>query len=338
MHRALEPAAAVGDQRQRRRDQQSRSTTAISVSTMCWRSAGHSTRLQLSRHPVASRTAGSRARTRTTTRRRRSSGSPVRRAKRSRFTFARAPTLDVCLSATVPEQAAEQLERHDPSSVDPCSSTTVSGVPPAASSCESASRTVAVSATRSCARPQPVRRRQLDVGQRRAARAASALGRRRRTRRRTHRPGSSGSRPACRTGRACPPWRRIAILSPILIASSMSWVTNTTVLRTRSCSREELVLQPRAVDRVDRAERLVHQHQRRVGGQRARHADPLALPARELGRIAGPDLVRIQPDQRRAARPRALRCAACPTRAASAPWRCCPSTVRCGNRPICWIT
>ena len=42
---------------------------------------------------------------------------------------------------------------------------------------------------------------------------------------------------------------------------------------------QELVLQARAVDRVDRAERLVHQHQRRVGGQRARHADALALTA-----------------------------------------------------------
>ncbi len=43
--------------------------------------------------------------------------------------------------------------------------------------------------------------------------------------------------------------------------------------------REELVLQPCAVDRVDRAERLVHQHQRRVCGERTRDADALALPA-----------------------------------------------------------
>ena len=50
---------------------------------------------------------------------------------------------------------------------------------------------------------------------------------------------------------------------------------------------QELVLEPLAVDRVDRAERLVHQHQRRVGRQRARHADALALAARELRRGSG---------------------------------------------------
>ena len=49
---------------------------------------------------------------------------------------------------------------------------------------------------------------------------------------------------------------------------------------------QELVLQALAVDRVDRAERLVHEHQRRVGGERAGHADALALAARELGGIA----------------------------------------------------
>ena len=40
---------------------------------------------------------------------------------------------------------------------------------------------------------------------------------------------------------------------------------------------QQLVLQALAVDRVDRAERLVHQHQRRVGGQGAGHAHALAL-------------------------------------------------------------
>ena len=52
----------------------------------------------------------------------------------------------------------------------------------------------------------------------------------------------------------------------------------------------ELVLQPGAVDRVDRTERLVHQHQRRVGGERPGDAHPLALPARELRRVAVADL------------------------------------------------
>ena len=45
---------------------------------------------------------------------------------------------------------------------------------------------------------------------------------------------------------------------------------------------QELVLQALAGDRVDRAERLVHEHERRVGGQGARDADALALAAGEL--------------------------------------------------------
>jgi hypothetical protein len=55
---------------------------------------------------------------------------------------------------------------------------------------------------------------------------------------------------------------RIAILSPILIASSMSWVTKTIVLRSSALQAQELVLQALAVDRVDGAERLVHEQQR----------------------------------------------------------------------------
>jgi hypothetical protein len=49
---------------------------------------------------------------------------------------------------------------------------------------------------------------------------------------------------------------------------------------------EELVLEPVPVDRVDRPERLVHQHQRRIHGKRSCHADPLALATGELRRIA----------------------------------------------------
>jgi hypothetical protein len=42
---------------------------------------------------------------------------------------------------------------------------------------------------------------------------------------------------------------------------------------------QELVLEALAVDRVDRAERLVHEHERRVDRKRAGDADALALPA-----------------------------------------------------------
>ena len=46
---------------------------------------------------------------------------------------------------------------------------------------------------------------------------------------------------------------------------------------------QELVLEPGARDRVDRAERLVHQHDGRVRRERASETDALALAARELG-------------------------------------------------------
>ena len=71
---------------------------------------------------------------------------------------------------------------------------------------------------------------------------------------------------------------------------------------------QELVLQPGARDRVDRAERLVHQQHRWIGGERPRHADALALPTRELVRIAVAVLLGIEADELRGARRRAARC------------------------------
>ena len=69
---------------------------------------------------------------------------------------------------------------------------------------------------------------------------------------------------------------------------------------------EELVLEPLAVDRVDRAEGLVHQHHARVRGERAGDADALLLAAGELRRVAVGELG-VEADQRRAARRRAPR-------------------------------
>jgi len=46
--------------------------------------------------------------------------------------------------------------------------------------------------------------------------------------------------------------------------------------------RRELTLEGRARQRVERAERLVHQKQRRVCRERARDADALSLSARKL--------------------------------------------------------
>ena len=60
---------------------------------------------------------------------------------------------------------------------------------------------------------------------------------------------------------------------------------------------EQLVLQPLAGDRVDRAERLVHQDHGRVGGQAAGHADALLLPAGELAGVAVAVLLRVEADQ-----------------------------------------
>ena len=101
---------------------------------------------------------------------------------------------------------------------------------------------------------------------------------------------------------------------------------------------QELVLQPLAVDRVDRAERLVHQHQRRVGGERARDADALALAAGELRRVAVAHVGRASDDQLEQlvdARARS-RCLSQPSSRGTVAMF--SPIVRCGNRPICWIT
>ena len=59
---------------------------------------------------------------------------------------------------------------------------------------------------------------------------------------------------------------------------------------------QELVLQPLAADRVDRAERLVHQHDRRIDGERTGDPDALALAAGQLGGEAVAHLW-VEPDQ-----------------------------------------
>ena len=74
-------------------------------------------------------------------------------------------------------------------------------------------------------------------------------------------------------------------------------MTNTIVLRTAACTRRNSVLQPPAGDRVDRRERLVHEQHRRVGGERARDADALALPAGQLRRVAVAVEGRVEPDE-----------------------------------------
>ena len=60
---------------------------------------------------------------------------------------------------------------------------------------------------------------------------------------------------------------------------------------------QELVLEPVADDRVDGAERLVHEHDRRVRGERPGDADALPLAAGELAREAVAVLRRIEADE-----------------------------------------
>ena len=70
------------------------------------------------------------------------------------------------------------------------------------------------------------------------------------------------------------------------IASSTSLVISTTVLRSSPQMRLDLVLQRRARQRVERAERLVEQQHLRVHRQRARHRHALAHAAGELAPAA----------------------------------------------------
>ena len=67
-------------------------------------------------------------------------------------------------------------------------------------------------------------------------------------------------------------------------ASAMSCVTMTIVLRSCSLDPPELAVELAARDRIERAEGLVHQQNRRIGGERPRDADALALAARQLFR------------------------------------------------------
>ncbi|GMA87714.1 hypothetical protein GCM10025868_29640 [Angustibacter aerolatus] len=100
----------------------------------------------------------------------------------------------------------------------------------------------------------------------------------------------------------------------------------------------ELRLQPVALDRVDRAERLVHQQHRRVGGERTRHADALLLAPDRLVRVTVAVLRGIEADQARAgssARARA-RCLSQPSRLGTVMTFC--RTRSWGNRPLAWMT
>ena len=118
-----------------------------------------------------------------------------------------------------------------------------------------------------------------------------------------------------------------------------SWVTKSAVRRWRCWSAAELALQLGARHRIEGAEGLVEQHERRVGRERARHADALALSAGQLVRPAAAVLARA------AGRPatsisstRARTRVALPAPRSRARWRRSRAMVRCGKSPISWIT
>ena len=84
-------------------------------------------------------------------------------------------------------------------------------------------------------------------------------------------------------------------------ASLVSCVTMTMVFFEALLQRQKFPADFHARQRIERAERLVHQQDRRVGGERARHADALALAAGKLVRIAAQKLPRRRGRRARAA-------------------------------------
>ena len=67
-------------------------------------------------------------------------------------------------------------------------------------------------------------------------------------------------------------------------ASGIEWVTNTTLVPGLGADPQQLGLHVLAGHLVEGAERLVHQQQRRVGGERPGDGDPLLHAARQLPR------------------------------------------------------
>ena len=68
-------------------------------------------------------------------------------------------------------------------------------------------------------------------------------------------------------------------------ASGIEWVTNTTVVPVRSQIRRTSCVHPLAGHLVERPERLVHEQDRRLEGERPGDRDALLHAARELVRV-----------------------------------------------------
>ena len=82
------------------------------------------------------------------------------------------------------------------------------------------------------------------------------------------------------------PARMTPTRSATASASSWSWVTNSVVVPTSSCTPPDLVAQLHPHLGVQRGERLVEQQHARLDGERAGQRDPLLLAAGELVGVA----------------------------------------------------
>ena len=102
--------------------------------------------------------------------------------------------------------------------------------------------------------------------------------------------------------------------------------------------REQLVLQPLAGDRVDGAERLVHQDHRRVGGEATGDPDALLLAAGELAGVAVAVLARVEADQLEQLVDPLVDAVLLPAEQLRARCAMFFATVMCGNRLPPWIT
>ena len=120
-------------------------------------------------------------------------------------------------------------------------------------------------------------------------------------------------------------------------ASRTSWVTKIEVLPSLRWSARKSRWSSRRVTGSSAAERLVEEQERRIGRERARHADPLALAAGQLARIALAELGGRQAHAR-GARRRGPRGGRGPIPRARARCRHSRRRCRCGSRPMSWIT
>ena len=99
---------------------------------------------------------------------------------------------------------------------------------------------------------------------------------------------------------------------------------------------EQLVLEPRARDRIERAEGLVHQHQRRIRGERAGEPDTLALAARAETRSGSGSRGGQVDEVEQLVRAQLISRFDQPSsRGTVATFS---ATVMCGKSPTCWIT